>query len=507
MNRRTFILRLSCLLPLLASSARLQAAPKLGKAWPFSLDLLRQRARELARKAYEPLKVQLPEPLLELTYDQYRDIRFLANESLWLEKNLPFITQFFHPGFYYKTPVRLYEVVDERAKEIRYHPALFDFGKNSFDHALLKEGLGFTGFRVHYPLNAADRRDELIAFQGGTYFRAVGHGMHYGVSARGLAIATASEEGEEFPLFTEFYLERPVTDNSLVIHALLNSVSTTGVYTFTVRPGEITVTDVSLTLYPRKRLARVGLAPLTSMYFFGANDRLGVDDFRPEVHDSDGLMILNGRGEWLWRPLDNPLRLRISSFLDHNPQGFGLMQRNRDFATYQDLESRYEMRPSLWVEPVGGWGEGRVKLVEIPTDNEINDNIVAFWEPKEPPNVGSEWPLTYRLHWCRQTPVNLNAALVGATRVGRGESEGARKFVIDFAGEKLPKVADAPIRAVVSASRGTVKNLVSQFNEVTGNWRAFFDLIPEGTDPIELRCFLQLGEAALSETWSYQWAE
>lgn len=506
MNRRTFILNLSCLLSLLAPSARLQARPKLGKAWPFSLDLLRQRARELARKAYQPPKVQLPEPLLELTYDQYRDIRFRANESLWLEKNLPFITQFFHPGFYYKTPVKVFEVVDERAKEIRYRPALFDFGRNKPDQSLLKEGLGFAGFRVHYPLNAADRRDELIAFQGGTYFRAVGHGMRYGISARGLAIATASEEGEEFPSFTEIYLERPVTD-SLVIHALLNSVSTTGVYTFTVRPGEITVTDVSLMLYPRKRLGRVGLAPLTSMYFFGANDRVGVDDFRPEVHDSDGLMIWNGRGEWLWRPLDNPARLRISSFLDHNPQGFGLMQRNRDFASYQDLESRFEMRPSLWVEPVGGWGEGVVKLVEIPTDNEINDNIVVFWEPKDPPNAGSEWSLTYRLHWCRQTPVNLNTALVVATRVGRGESERARKFVIDFAGDKLPKVADASLRAVVWASRGTVKNIVLQFNEVTGNWRAFFDLIPEGSDPIELRCFLQLGEAALSETWSYQWSE
>jgi len=507
MTRRTFILRLSCLLSLLASSARLQAAPKLGKAWPFSLDLLRQRARELARNPYQLPKVQLPEALLELTYDQYRDIRFQPNESLWLDKNLPFTTQFFHPGFYYKTPVKLYEVVDERAKEIRYRPALFDFGSNKPEQSLLKEGLGFAGFRVHCLLNSADRRDELIAFQGGTYFRAVGHAMRYGLSARGLAIATASEEGEEFPLFTEFYLERPVTDNSLVIHALLNSVSTTGVYTFTVRPGEITVTDVSLMLYPRKRLGRVGLAPLTSMYFFGANDRRGVDDFRPEVHDSDGLMIWNGRGEWLWRPLDNPVRLRISSFLDHNPNGFGLMQRNRDFANYQDLESRYEMRPSLWVEPVGGWGEGAVKLVEIPTDNEINDNIVVFWEPKDPPNAGSEWPLTYRLHWCRQTPVNFYMALVVATRVGRGESEKTRKFVIDFVGEQLPKVADTPLRAVVWASRGTVKNLVSQFNEVTGSWRAFFDLIPEGGDPIELRCFLQLGEAALSETWSYQWSE
>ncbi len=506
MNRRTFVLGLSCLLSFLASSARLQAAPKLGKAWPFSLDLLRQRARELASKPYQPSKVQLPEPLIELTYDQYRDIRFLANESLWLEKNLPFTAQFFHPGFYYKTPARVFEVVEERAKEIRYSPTLFDFGRNKPDRSLLK-GLGFAGFRVHYPLNAADRRDELIAFQGGTYFRAVGHGMRYGVSARGLAIATASEEGEEFPSFTEFYLERPVTDNSLVIHALLNSVSTTGVYTFTVRPGEITVTDVSLMLYPRKRLGRVGLAPLTSMYFFGANDRIGVDDFRPEVHDSDGLMISNGRGEWLWRPLDNPVRLRISSFLDHNPQGFGLMQRNRDFASYQDLESRYEMRPCLWVEPVGSWGEGVVKLVEIPTANEINDNIVVFWEPKDPPNAGSEWPLTYRLHWCRQTPVNFNTALVVATRVGHGESERARKFVIDFAGEKLPKVADAPLTAEVWASRGTVKNIVSQFNEVTGNWRAFFELIPEGRDPIELRCFLQLGEAALSETWTYQWSE
>ena len=506
MNRRKFTLNLlsTCMLATFAPARLGYAAPLLADARPFSVDLLRKRARQLSLHPYQASRDSLPAVLNELTYDQYRDIRFRPAEALWAERE--FSAQFFHPGFYYKTPVRVFQVANDAARELRFNPALFDYGANAFNAARLEDNLGFAGFRIHHRLNYPEVVDELIAFLGASYFRALGRHMHYGLSARGLAIGTASDVGEEFPVFSEFYLEQPVDANSLVIHALLNSPSLTGAYTFTIRPGDDTIIDVVISLYTRRKVAQIGIAPLTSMFFFGANDRSGVDDFRPEVHDSDGLLIWNGSGEWLWRALVNPERLRVSTFTDRNPKGFGLLQRNRDFNSYQDLESRYENRPSAWIEPVGDWGAGGIMLIEIPTNQETNDNIVIFWRPENPLLAHTEWQGAYRLHWCRDVSFvtqRLGATL--ATRVGQGSAEGTRKFVLDFAGGSLPIVANSPITAQLWTSRGEFQNVVTHFNEVAASWRVTFDLRPAGTGPIELRCYLTNGTQVLSETWSYQW--
>ena len=483
------------------------AAPDLADPREFSVDLLRRRAKQLASRSYSAPQDQMPKALEELTYDQYHDIRFKADEALWRGQS-PYTVQFFHPGFYYKTPVRIFEVDGNQSRELRYRPALFDFGTNQIDPATFGERLGFAGFRVHTSLNDARGLDELIAFLGASYFRALGRHMNYGLSARGLAIATASEDGEEFPYFSEFYLDKPEDANSLVIYALLNSQSVTGVYTFTIRPGEETVVDVAMSLYARVAIDKIGIAPLTSMFFFAGNDRVGVDDFRPEVHDSDGLMIWNGSGEWLWRPLVNPQHLRISTFVDRNPKGFGLMQRNRDFRDFQDLDARYETRPSVWVEPVGDWGAGGVMLFEIPSDQESNDNIVAFWRPEEPIPAGAEWQGSYRLHWCRNIEaIAERPASVVATRVGEGPVDGSRRFVVEFMGGRLPRTASATPEAKVWSGSAQPQHVACRYDEYTGAWRVSFFIVPTDESPVELRCHLALSDEAVTETWMYQWTE
>jgi periplasmic glucans biosynthesis protein len=473
----------------------------------FSYDLLVERARGMAGLPFEPVPEDLPGPIADLSYDQYRDIRFRPEEALWRDLGLPFRTQFFHPGSHFKRPVHIYEVHDGIAREVLYDPTLFDLGANSFDSGLSSH-LGFAGFRLHFPLNRPDYFDELAVFLGASYFRALGQGQRYGLSARGLAIDTALQSGEEFPYFREFWLERPAPGaTDMRIYALLDSPSIAGAYSLVIRPGVNTVMDVTATLFPRTAVEKLGIAPLTSMFLFSEHDRRGFDDFRPQVHDSQGLSMWTGTGEWIWRPLVNPQRLRVSSFSDENPRGFGLLQRNRNFDDYQDLEARYDRRPSLWVEPTEQWGKGVVQLIEIPTDSEANDNIVAFWIPEQPVEGGSEWRLAYRLHWCLESPQRPPNGEAVSTRSGTGGSEDdVRKFVIDFKGGQLFELkADSEVVPDISITNGEIINPVAQPNPVIEGWRVFFDVRPTGSGPVEMRCFLKLSSDALTETWSYQW--
>src|SRR5205085_6387853 len=155
----------------------------------------------------------------------------------------------------------------------------------------------------------------------------------------------------------------------VTVYALLESQRATGAYRFDIVPGAETVVRVQARLYLRAaatQVATLGIAPLTSMFFSGENQpRRG--DFRPEVHDSDGLQVATGDGEWLWRPLQNPARMTVTSFAVRELRGFGLMQRDRTFSSYEDTEARYERRPSAWVRPLSDWGPGRVELVQLPT--------------------------------------------------------------------------------------------------------------------------------------------
>jgi glucans biosynthesis protein len=471
---------------------------------PFDATMVRQLARELAQASYKAPDNQLPSELKELNYDAYRAIRFKPEHSLWRDAKLPFEAQFFHRGFLFANRVDIYEVSQGRALPIRYSPNPFLFGSNPAPKP--DADLGFAGFRLHNPLNRADYHDEIAIFLGASYFRAVAKGQTFGLSARGLSINTGDPKGEEFPAFRSFWIERPQPGaQSVVVHALLDSISASAAYRFTIRPGEATISDIELALYPRVEIAQPGLATLTSMFFFDAHDRDGIDDFRPAVHDSAGLAIHTGRGERLWRPLANPRDLQVSSFVDMNVRGFGLVQRRRDFHSYEDLEAQYERRPSAWVEPIGDWGEGQVHLYEIPTRNEWNDNIVAFWRPKEPLQPKREYTYTYRLHWIGSDPHAGERAIFVKSRQG-GAAESRRLFVLDATGDPLKRLpADAQVRGDVVADKGKILNVVTQPNPHTGGWRLSFMLAPEKATTVELRARLVHEQETLSETWVYRW--
>ncbi len=475
----------------------------------FDADTVRNLARALAQKPFAPPDASLPAPLDKLTYDQYRMIRFDTGKSLWRGTGLPFEVQFFHRGFLYNQRVDLFEVQGNTATPIAYNPDMFDFGAMPRPQA---GDIGFAGFRVHAPINRADYMDEVCVFLGASYFRAVAKGESYGLSARGLAIKTADPAGEEFPAFRRFWLERPQPGTGvLVIYALLDSLSAAAAYRFTIRPGEQTVFDVESTIYPRVDINAIGLGTMTSMFDFDASDRQGIDDYRPAVHDSDGLLMLTGRGEQLWRPLANPHKLQISVFGDASPRGFGLMQRARAFADYNDLEAHYETRPSLWVEPIGDAGEGAVILVEIPTQGEVHDNIVAFWRPKQKIAAKSEFGLTYRLHWCADQPFASGLARIMATSAGAASSGGnpdpkIREFVIDIAGDKLKAMGPgAKLHADIATDHGKIVGPIAQFNPETGGWRMAFKLDTNGTDVAEMRATLKDEHGPVAETWVYRW--
>ncbi len=473
----------------------------------FDFSVVEAKAKELAGRAYQRDDADMPESLLGLSYDQYRDIRYKTERSIWRDEGLPFQIQAFHRGFMFKDRVFINVLENGSSTRIGYSPDLFDYGKNAFQTPL-PEDLGFAGLRFHYPLKRDETYDELAVFLGASYFRAVGLGQVYGLSARGLAIDTGLAKAEEFPIFREFWVEKPALDaNSLTVYALLDSPSVAGAYRFVIRPGLDLGIDVYSHLYFRQSVERLGIAPLTSMFLHGENTDRFIDDFRPEVHDSDGLLIGKSTGEWMWRPLNNPRQLRISVFKDSKPSGFGLMARDRNFDHYQDLEAEYHRRPSLWVEPLGDWGAGGVYLIEIPSDAEKYDNIVAFWVPDRPAGEGVDMRFDYRLHFTADEFTAPGGGKVVATRVGAVDGKsGRRQFVVDFTSPTLRLMSPkAKVDAEVSAA-GTVSNVVVHKNEGNGTWRLSFELEPEkGKNPTEMRAILRSGRDILTESWVYQW--
>ena len=479
-----------------------------GSALAFGFDDVAHGAEQLAAAPYRKPAESLPKELATLTYDQYRDIRYRPEGILWREAKLPFDLGFHHRGLYYDQPVKISEISEQGIAEIKFDPGLFDYGANKLDPGKMA-GLGFAGFRVHFPINSKSR-DEVLSFLGASYFRALGKDQGYGLSARGLAVDTGLPSGEEFPRFVEFWIERPAAAaKELVIYALMDSRRVAGAYRFTLKPGAETAIDVKARLYLREAVGKLGVAPLTSMFFFGENQKPPGDDYRPEVHDSDGLSLHAANGEWIWRPLLNPKRLLVTSFATANPLGFGLMQRDRDFEHYEDLEQRYDNRPSAWVEPKGSWGPGRVELVQIPSPDESNDNIVAYWVPETPPQPKQPLDIEYRLLWQKDADARPPLAWVEQTRKGHGYEkapENSVGLVIDFDGpvfKKLP--ADARLEGIVSGDANVeILRRHTYRNDITGGWRMTLAVrrIDNGK-PAELRAFLRNGTETVSETWSY----
>lgn len=479
-------------------------------ALAFDFNDVAKKAKQLATTSYKAPQKNIPKALENLSYAQYHDIQFKPESAYWRSAKLPFQLSFFHQGRQYDSPVRINEITNNRARPIPFDPRAFNYGSNKLSAQDLKH-LGFAGFRVHYAINTPKSKDEFLVFLGASYLRAVGKGQVYGLSARGLAIDTALNSGEEFPRFVEFWVERPTANSKqLTIYALLDSRRVTGAYRFIVRPGEQTVTEVKSQLYLRENVSKLGVAPLTSMYLFGENQRPTSDDYRPEVHDSDGLSVQSGTGEWIWRPLVNPKRLLVTSYSLSNPSGFGLMQRDERHSSYEDLAARYEARPSAWVEPIGKWGSGRVELVQIPTPDETNDNIVAYWVPDQLPKPGEPINIDYRVYWNKSLQQRPPLSWVTQTRRGHGfsnnKADDSISLLIDFDGpalKKLPPNTKIDIRASSDAN-GEILESVTSRNEVSGGWRAALKVKRiDDKKPIELRGFLYSNNTTLSETWSY----
>jgi periplasmic glucans biosynthesis protein len=502
------------LAPFLAALCFLLSAPARA-AWSF--EQLAELARSRAAAPFQPADTTLPPALAALDYDGLRDIRFRPARALWHGSDEPFEAMFFHRGRYHPEPVRIHEV--DGAGNVRPVPWMakdYDYGKNRIDTQGWPD-LGHAGFRVHYPLNTTAYKDELVVFLGASYFRALGAGQQYGLSARALAVDTVGGSGpEEFPRFTDFWLQRPAPGaTQLVIDALLDSPRVSGAYRFTITPGAQTTMQVHARLFLRatdRPITTLGLAPLTSMFLFGENQpRFG--DFRPEVHDSDGLMMAGADGEWLWRPLQNPRELLVTSFAFDGVRGFGLMQRDRSYASYEDTEARYDRRPSGWVRPIGNWGPGRVELVQLATQDETHDNIVAYWVPAKLPAPGEPFDYQYELDWQGDSQQRPPASWVTQSRRGFGyvrqeqapALDGVVQYVLDFAGPALePLAPDAPVRPVASAdANGVIEQQLAWFNPGNRTWRMVLRVRPiDRTRPVELRAFLQHGNDIVSETWT-----
>jgi glucans biosynthesis protein len=496
------------------------ALPRL-EAVHVTLDYVARKAELRAHKPFHSPRADLPAFLSQLTYDQYRQIVFRDDRALWAEEQLPFRIEFFHLGYLYQEPVHLNEFTPTHVQSVRFVPDFFDYRSLRLP-AEIPANTGYAGFRVLNPLNTPGKWDELGAFQGASYFRLLGQGQVYGMSARGLALDCGGEgRPEEFPIFTDWWLGKPQHDEDvLLLYAMLDSVSCAGAYEFLIHPGTTTVAEVEAVLYfrdqanilaadpQRKPLATLGLAPLTSMFWFGNASERKFDDYRPEVHDSDGLLLQLESGEMVWRPLVNGTALRHAIFPANNIKGFGLLQRDRHFSHYQDLFHSYQNVPSVWVTPHTNWGDGELHLVELSTQYEGMDNVVAFWDPAAKPAPLQPVRFGYTLYWTRETDMTLSSNQVVSTRVGINPREQEqRQFVIDFDLPRYTVEKYPPEVAASCSTNGTITEAQIFRNTPEKTWRVFLNMLPKPGQhlPVDLKCALKMGQETVSETWSYHW--
>jgi periplasmic glucans biosynthesis protein len=516
---RILLFALFILAPLSPAVAQVETAE-------VNLEYVTKLAEARAKEAFHSPRANMPEVLRpdKLNYDNYRKIRFRSDRAFWLGDHLPFRAEFFHPGYIYQEPVRIFEFTRNHVQRIRFVRDWFNYSDLHIDDKIPAD-TGYAGFKIAHPLNGPAEFDEVASFLGASYFRMLGKSQRYGESARGLALdCGAPDRPEEFPLFTDFWLGKPARDDtSLLLYALLDSVSCTGAYEIRITPGETTVAAISAALIfrepgkilaankERKPLSTIGLAPLTSMFWFGENSERKFDDYRPEVHDSDGLLLHMDNGEIIWRPLNNASVMRHSVFATTNIRGFGLLQRDRDFSHYEELFNPYNLTPSVWVKPDGDWGEGEVHLVELPTNYEGMDNIVAFWNPKQKPAPLQPFRIAYQLLWTRETDFKLSTDRVVSTRIGAdGRDPKKRQAHLDFAGDTLDAIpAGEPPEAAVSCSpNARIYETQVLRDSYSKTWRVIlkFEPTPDNRDPVELRCALKRQGKTVSETWAYLWS-
>ncbi len=474
----------------------------LGEGQRFDSTLVVEIARQLAKRPFAKPDTNLPGLFADLNQKQYAAITPRPGAMIWGADGRDIGVIPLHRGSAYIDPVDLFVVEEGVVRRIAYNPAMFDFGALEVPKDL--KDISFSGFRLS--LKNGTGRFDFAEIQGATFFKAVAKGQDYGTIARALTLKPADLRGEEFPFFRAFWIERPpIGENSIICHGLIDSNSVSGATRLIFRPGDMTIVDVETTLIAREALEHIGIGALGTSYLHGANRPTQVEDIRPEVHKADGLQILTGRDEWLWRPINNPETLQISTFIDKAPKGFGLLQRNRAYEVFQDDVLHYERRPSVWVEPLGDWGEGVVQLIEIPSDSEINDNILSYWRPNALAEAGAELSFVYRLYWCWSPTERPPLATVASSRVGRIGTGLNRRFAVDFKSDSFAS-PQTDIQALLEVRPGVVKAKNLFFYPERKTVRVTFDLDLEGNNASELRLVLDSGGRAASETWLYRWA-
>ena len=470
---------------------------------PFDSQRLAIIARELAKRPFKPVPGDVPSPFNNLPYEDFVGIRRKADAFVWGAEKLGFAIEPLHRGFLFNAPMQINLVDNGLSQRLAYDPAHYDFGRVSSPGN--SNDIGFSGFRVLLP-GEGEQFSEIAIFQGASFFRAIARGQNFGTMARALSVRTADPRGEEFPMIRAVWIEKPnLASGTLVIHALIDSESLTGAYRFTIRPGDATIVDTECTLFARTIVDHFGLGGMTATYLYGPIDRRRSEDLRAGVYEINGLQMLTGKDEWLWRPVANRETLQTSSFLDNNPRGFGFLQRERDFERFADDDQHWEKRPSLWIEPIGDWGEGMVQLLEIPSDSEVNDNIIAYWKPKAALAAGSETAFAYRQFWCWSPPARSALANVSEVRGGRTAGK-RRRFVVEFTGDVLADTQKYPdIKPALSISPGTIVSIRTFFGRDRKRLRVQFDIDPSPEAFCEMRLILENQGKPLSETWLYRW--
>jgi glucans biosynthesis protein len=487
--------------PVLAQDANSQAALMADGA-PFEREKLIAYARDLAKRAYVAPNPALPDGFRDLNFEAYLNIKNRRERAVWSENARGFLIEPLHRGFIYQAPVSVAVVEGGLVRKIVYNASSFDFGRLTPPPPNVAD-MGFSGFRVLSAVGEGAPR-EIALFQGASFIRGKARGQTFGSISRSLSLKTADPRGEEFPFFRAFWIEQPTRDDTLVIHALLDSESVAGVYTFTMRVSDVTLIDTEAVVFPRVPLDSFGIAGMQGTFFLGFTERRIADDYRPQVADATGLQLVAGNGEWIWRPLANPKALQISAFSTERPKGFGLVMRDRDFASWQDVDARFELRPTLWMEPIGDWGPGSLQLVEIPSDNEIHDNVIAQWRPKEPLAAGGEFLFAYRQHFTWWPPERPPVATVAGTRIGRGPQR-RRRFYVDFVGDRLKETPVADMTTAIWASNNGIKDSRIVPGGDGRPFRVIFDLDAGNEALVELRLALMAQNAQISETWLYRW--
>lgn len=473
-------------------------------AKPFSYDSLLKIAQEAAKTPYVERRADLPDQFQDLTAARYHEIMFRSEASSWNANASQFSLKALPCGFLYETPVDIHIVERGLATPLMVDGPAFASPTKTGSANPDQVALPYSGLSLSGPFPGIEEPQPIVTFQGASYFKALAPGQVFGSTARGLAIKTAHPDGEEIPVFREYWIELPSNDaDAVTIYALLDSVSTTGAYRFTLRPDQPTLVEVEMTLFPRDDIKFVGIAPLSSMFLFDEKNHRDFDDDRPAAHNADGLAMLNGMSEWIWRPLSNPNRLQISAFADNSPKGFGLIQRKRKFEDFTDTNSQFQKRPSCWIEPVGNWGKGQVQLIEIPSKHEFHDNIAVFWRPAEALQQGQPLRLAYKMHWGGDPTRPQQLATIASTRVGRGTPENGRRYTVIF---ERQSPFSKPVQVDTWASRGALSAVTGTLHPTNKNvYIVSMELDPEGARLSELRIALRDEEQAISEVWLHRW--